>query len=435
MIKLPKKTFLIFLIFILGLGIGLGTTSFKGFEFKNQLFTTQQDPYEAFLSEIYDKTKENYWDKVTDEALVNLFKLATEKLGGGTLELKSNTKGEFISAYSKNLKKIDEDKRKEVTINIVAAVLANLAPAGRSGLYTQKLETQLNNTVSNINPEKDLYKDLGLDKGATKESVKETSKKLVADLEKKAEGSPEAKKKLEEVKYAEAVLTEPDKKERYDSSGVEPTVFSKIVTPNVAYVFLKKFSPTTYDEFQKVFVEFEKPNSPKALIFDLSSNVGGAIDVLPFFLGNFIGKDQYAYEFFHQGDYKPFKTTLDKLIGINNFKQVVILVDNKTQSSAEMMASVLKKYHIGVLVGIPTKGWGTVERVFPLDHQIDASEKLSLFLVHSITIRDDGQPIEGRGVEPNINTTNPNWQSELNSYFNNAALTNSVKNIINQKLD
>jgi len=91
------------------------------------------------------------------------------------------------------------------------------------------------------------------------------------------------------------------------------------------------------------------------------------------------------------------------------------------------MAASLKKYHTGVVVGMPTKGWGTVERVFPLQTQIDPAEKYSVFLVHSITLRDDNLPIEGRGVEPDININAANWQNQLFSYFRNPELTLAVK--------
>lgn len=104
-----------------------------------------------------------------------------------------------------------------------------------------------------------------------------------------------------------------------------------------------------------------------------------------------------------------------------------MLVDQNSQSSAEMMAASLKKYHVGVVVGIPTKGWGTVEKVFPLEAQISQKEKYSIFLVHSITLRDDNLPIEGRGVDPDIKITDPNWTSQLLSYFNNPALVEAVK--------
>ena len=93
------------------------------------------------------------------------------------------------------------------------------------------------------------------------------------------------------------------------------------------------------------------------------------------------------------------------------------------------MAASFKKFHIGVVIGEHTKGWGTVERVFPIDNQFSDKEKYSLFLVHSITLRDDNQPIEGRGVDPDIKISDPNWQSQLLQYFNNPALVTSVASL------
>jgi len=81
----------------------------------------------------------------------------------------------------------------------------------------------------------------------------------------------------------------------------------------------------------------------------------------------------------------------------------VVLVNENTQSSAEVIASVLKKYNVGVLTGKSTRGWGIVEKVFEIENQLGTEEKYSMFLVHTLTTREDNLPIEGRGVEPVIN--------------------------------
>lgn len=295
----------------------------------------------AFTTEVYDKIKDNYWEKISDAKLKDLFKLATEKNGGQ------------VNASN--------------ATSIAQAVLASLPPVGRSGLYTQKQEVALKNTVENRNPE---------------------------------------------------------------TGKVEPTIFSKAVGANTLYVQFKKLSPTSLEEFQKAF-ESQKDNSQlNNLILDLRGNVGGAIDSTAFFLGLFLGKNQTAFEFYHKGEYLPFKTPTDKLASLQKYKQVVILIDQNTQSSAEMMAASMKKYHLGVLLGTPTKGWGSVERVFPLDNQITSVEKYSVFLVHSITLRDDNLPIEGRGVEPDINVKSSDWEQQLFNYFRNPGLTAAVKQVL-----
>ena len=99
-------------------------------------------------------------------------------------------------------------------------------------------------------------------------------------------------------------------------------------------------------------------------------------------------------------------------------------------SSAEVMAATLKKYNVGVIVGTNTKGWGTVEKVFELQNQIDKSEKYSVFLAHSLTLREDGKPIEGVGVEPGINITSKDWEKELYSRFGSQTLVDVLKEIL-----
>lgn len=95
-----------------------------------------------------------------------------------------------------------------------------------------------------------------------------------------------------------------------------------------------------------------------------------------------------------------------------------------------MLAASLKKYKIGVLIGTNTKEWGSVERVFPIVNQFTPTEKYSIFLVHSITLRDDNLPIEGRGIAPNIDIKNSNWENELFNYYKNSTLNFYVKQIL-----
>ncbi len=405
---------LIFLI-VFSVGMGVGSRYINKNSAVNSLVMEKNTPG-AFIGEVYDKIKENYWDNISDAQLIEMFKNASSALGN-PLAQKIESKDELI-------KNLDS----KLAAQLVSQVLSSLPPPGRSGLYTQKLEEQLKNTVNNVNPQKDLYKDLGLSKGASKEAVAQAAQQKTEELKK--ENTPQAKEQIKQITYANDVLTKQDTKLRYDTNQVEPTIFSKTIG-SVLYVQYKKFSPTSYDEFIKTFDSYKDNNSLTGLIFDLRGNIGGAIDATPYFLGNFIGKNQYAYDFYHKGEYLPFKTPTEKLASISRYKQVVILVDNNTQSSGEIMTASLKKFHIGVVVGVPTKGWGTVERVFPLDNQISKTEKYSLFLVHSITLRDDNLPIEGRGIDPDINIKDPNWQNKLLGYFNYPQLISAVSDLYN----
>jgi len=192
---------------------------------------------------------------------------------------------------------------------------------------------------------------------------------------------------------------------------------------------MKKFSPTTFDEMVRVFDKVKGKAGVNSLILDLSGNIGGAIDGLPYFLGPFIGNDQYAYQFLHQGEKQDFKTKIGWMDSLIQYKKVVVMADGQSQSTAELMASVLKKYNVGVLVGRKTKGWGTVERVFPLTTKIADNETYSVFLVHTLTLREDGLPVEGNGVEPHISLDDKTWKKQLMDRYNTQSIVDSIVDI------
>jgi len=396
--------------------------------------TQNKNIYVSYLLEVYDKIKENYWENLSDEQIVDLYVLGSEKLLGQPQALKTKNRDSLEKILTEALKDIDTDqKKKDFTTTLADTVLQNLKPLGRSKLYSQKDETALKNTVNNVNPEVDQYKILGISKEASSSQITDAYTKQSQKWDPKKNSDPQAQKKFEEITKAYQVLFDESNRKLYDTSGVEPTMDYKFISPEIFYIHIKKFSPTTQEELLKVTDKSNLHPDADTLIFDLRDNIGGAIDGLPWFLGPFIGPDQYSYQFFHKGEKQDFKTLAGFLPGLLKFKKTVVLINEGSQSTAEVMAAALKKYNVGVLVGVPTKGWGTVEKVFPLTTKLDPSQKDSVFLVHSLTLRDDGQPIEGRGVDPTINITDPNWQKLLYAYFRYPELADAIKNIWNEK--
>lgn len=368
-VKSMKKFLVISLILIVfALGAGTGYVIAPKKNSGNILSETAKDKRIVFVLEVYDLIKENYWNIISDDESTNLFALGIEKLTGQVQNFKKSDKENLEKALTSFISQIDsEEKKKEFAVTLADVVLSNLPPFGRSRLYTQKEEKELAQNVKNINPE---------------------------------------------------------------TNEVEPTIESKIIRPEIFYLQIKKFSPMTFEELKKVTEEVDDQKALGNLILDLRGNIGGDLDGLSYFLGPFIGNNQYAYQFFHQGETTDFKTKTGWLPSLVRYKKVVVLIDGETQSSAEVFAAALKKYNVGVLIGTPTKGWGTVERVFPLENQFDEQEKYSVFLVHSLTLRDDGQPIEGNGVEPVVNINDPNWQEQLYGYFHYDELIEVVKELL-----
>jgi len=237
--KIIRNLFILLIVFMIGLGFG------RGYLTKNQdIQKSEKNTPKAFTLEIYDKIKENYWNNISDAELLDLFKLSIEKNGGSVTVAKFESREKLLEAINKSTAGMDEDQKAKFTGSVAGSVLASLSPQGRSGLYTEKQEEQLKNTVANINPEKDLYKDLELQKGASEAAILQAYQKKSEELSK--DKSPEAKEKLKTITYARDTLTKKDTKEKYDQSKIEPTVFAKITAPGILYVEFKKFSPTSF---------------------------------------------------------------------------------------------------------------------------------------------------------------------------------------------
>ncbi len=378
----------------------------------------EKDKYLAFTEEIYDTIQQNYWEKISDEQLTELFRLAAEKVNSSTpATLATKDKAGLDTLVAGEIKNMSEGGKVTFVSSVADVVLANLQPFGRSRLYTQRLTQDLSNAVHNVDPSTNLYNSLGVDKNASQEQIEKQYQEKSSELSK--QNTPEAKQQLALVNRAHEALQAPDRRQQYDQTGAEPTVTYRLMNPSVFYVKIGRFSPVTMDEFTKA-AKTQDSAGPElnTLILDLRGNIGGDIDLLPYMLGPFVGPNNYAYDFYRQGAPVPNKTITGWLPSLVRYKKVIILVDSQTQSSAEVMAAALKKYNVGVVLGTPTKGWGTIERIFNIKNQISNKELYAVFLVHTITLRDDGQPIEGRGVDPTISTGSKDWGRQLDAYYN-----------------
>lgn len=389
----------------------------------------EADPYVRFDMEAYDSLQENFWMKTEDKDLAQLFQLALQKATNATSAplLATPDRGgvagmlatAFAAATSTQVKL-------DLARNVLIVALYNLPPNGRSGLLSEKQEKELRQNVANVNPAKDLYQDLGLAAGATSEQVAAAAASKEALLKNSA--TPEAKEELKKVSYAKEVLTAPQSKALYDEQKIEPTTFSRVFGKTL-YFNLTKISPTTLQEFALAVEAASSTPGLDSMILDLRGNVGGSLDFTQYFLGLFIGKDQYAFDLFHQGDYKVQRTVLPQFDRLNRYKDIALLTDGGTQSTAELTTVAFKRFKLGHVVGTKTRGWGTVENTYPLKTVIDEDAKYSLLLVNNITLRGDNQPVEGRGVEPDVDTSKQGWQAELPKYFTSPSLIQALREL------
>lgn len=388
------------------------------------------EQYTQFVLEAYDSITKNYWSKLTDAQMAKLFQASLGKAA------KSDTPLVLVTEDRTGIEKMVDDliakatstqAKKELVVNTLIVATYNLEPIGRNGMYSQVQEKALRQKVSNVNPDTNLYANLGVEKGAPVEVVEKAYVEKAKVLEKT--NTPEAKEELKKVTYAKKVLTNEGNKKMYDESQIEPTVNGKIIGTTL-YLAISKISPTTLVEFGNILLSASTTPRLDSMVIDFRGNIGGALDFVQVFLGAFIGDKQFAFDLFHQDEYQVQRTTITKFEPLSRYKDLVILTDNMTQSTAEVTAATFKRLRLATVIGGTTRGWGTVENTFPIKTVIDENETYSLFLVHSLTLRDDNVPIEGKGVTPDVDISSKNFSSELRARVDNPSLSRAVEQMM-----
>jgi hypothetical protein len=423
-----RRRVLLFLILLVIAGVLYYASSYNYKPIKTGLGEDENRKYVLFDLEVYDKISKIYWSKTTEADLSGLFKQSLEKVLGTSTPLITKDRKGIEEMLTKGIALgTTTEAKKQIAVNVAIVALYNIAPAGRNQIFSQKQEKAFRETVANVNPQKDLYADVGVSAGSSIEEVAMVSKKEIDKL--KNSTSTEDKAKIEKIKYATSVLTNPDNKSLYDEAKIEPTLkYRKI--GKTFYADLSQIAPTTLFELVKAIDNASTTKDINTLIIDFRGNIGGSLDFLPAFFGLFVGKDQYVFDLFHQDKYEPQRTTQPKYPQFERFTEVAILTDNMTQSTAELTSSVFKKFNMAKVVGKTTRGWGTVENTYPMETEIDPNEKFILLLVNSITLREDGQPIEGRGVDPDIDISKAGWQKQLSIHFKSQSLIDAIRQVI-----
>ncbi len=385
--------------------------------------------YVRFDMEAYDSIQKNYWNTLSDADLSDLFRLSLEKAEGvSSVELSTSTRSATAAMLGRAFSQATStEARRQLALNTLIVALYNLAPLGRDALFSSAQTTQLRQEVANVNPSNDLYATLGLSKGASIADVGRAARTKEALLE--ASNSPEAAAELKQVAYAAKVLSSADTKARYDESGIEPTGFGHLIGRTL-YFDMSKMSPTTLQEFALAVDSASTTPGIDSMIIDLRGNVGGAFDLAPALLGLFLGPNQYAFDIYAQGKYDVERTTEPAFGELERYQDIAILTDSMTQSTAEVIAAAFKRFRLAHIVGGATRGWGTVENTYPLATDVGSGETYSLLLVNHLTLDDRNLPIEGRGVEPDVDIAKAGWQDKLARVFSSSSLIRAVEGVV-----
>ena len=142
---------------------------------------------------------------------------------------------------------------------------------------------------------------------------------------------------------------------------VDP-VEGKVIENNIGYIQFSSFNENTAQDFKTRFEELQKSNIT-SLIIDLRNNGGGLVEQALQIAGYIADKDSVLlYEVDKNGNEEIEKSEDDPIINM----PIIILVNENTASSSEILAGALKDLGKAKIVGTTTYGKGVIQEVLTL---------------------------------------------------------------------
>lgn len=139
-------------------------------------------------------------------------------------------------------------------------------------------------------------------------------------------------------------------------------VEGEVLENNIGYIEFSSFDDGTAEEFKTKFEELQGKGI-KSLIIDLRNNGGGIVDEALEIANYILDKDSVIlYEVDKNNNETVEKTTDDPTINM----PIVILTNENTASSSEILAGALKDHKKATIVGEKTYGKGVIQRLLTL---------------------------------------------------------------------
>lgn len=139
-------------------------------------------------------------------------------------------------------------------------------------------------------------------------------------------------------------------------------VEGKIIQDNIGYIEFSSFDDGTAEEFKIKFEELQKQGI-KSLIIDLRNNGGGIVDEALEIADYVLEKDDVIlYEVDKNNNEEVEKSKNAPIINM----PIIILTNENTASSSEILAGALKDHGKAKIVGIKTYGKGVIQQLLTL---------------------------------------------------------------------
>ena len=187
------------------------------------------------------------------------------------------------------------------------------------------------------------------------------------------------------------------------------SVGSEIIEKNnkkVGVLTIDAFNNNTDEQFLARYEEIK--NEVDGLIIDVRNNGGGHLYVAKDIASLFLNKEDIVYQLDSKGNITMERAGSKKSISL----PVVVIVNSRTASAAEILTAALKENLNIDVVGEKTYGKGTVQRVQKLSSGASIKYTINTWLT------PNGNEIDKVGIEPTINI------SLDESYYENQTIEN-----------
>jgi len=171
-----------------------------------------------------------------------------------------------------------------------------------------------------------------------------------------------------------------------------PSVLYRTLIDNseIGYIHILRFTNRTPNEVQEAIDILENQNI-QALVIDLRNNSGGLLLESIAVAEQIIGEGTIVIEK-TQSDETIYTANSDPITNL----ELAVLVNNRTASAAELVASAIIENERGTVFGQKTFGKGTVQQIFSL------SDGSSVHITSAEWLTGEGIPLDGNGLIPDI---------------------------------
>ena len=179
-----------------------------------------------------------------------------------------------------------------------------------------------------------------------------------------------------------------------------PVISYKVLEDNIGYIYMGSFSSTLAKQTKEALEELEKKNI-KSLIVDVRDNVGGYLASANDVASLFLEKGKVIYYLSQNNEKAAYKDKTDEKTSY----PIVVLINENTASSAEILAAALKESYGATLVGIKSYGKGKVQQTKTL------TDGSMIKYTSALWYTPNGTCIDKKGL-------NPDYKIELDIEYN-----------------